>query len=110
MSQIVVSCEMPIQWVQLEQFSLVYITNTCSIWYFAQFVCNAIFTSLHVPAGAWNGVGWSGPYLRYESYRGGRIGRGRSVRLGIDNTGVNMWTHCILHLARLGVLELWMLS
>ena len=30
----------------------VYITNTCSIWYFAQFVHNAIFMSLHGPAGA----------------------------------------------------------
>ena len=49
MSQIVVSCETPIHW---EQFSLVYITNTYSIWYFAQFVHNAIFMSLHGPAGA----------------------------------------------------------
>ena len=49
MSQILVSCEMPIQW---EQFSLVFITYTCSIWYFIQFVPIAIFMGLHVPAGA----------------------------------------------------------
>ena len=48
-SLILVSCETPIQ---REQFSLVYIRNTCSIWYFTQFVRIAIFTSLHVPAGA----------------------------------------------------------
>ena len=35
-----------------EQFCLVYIRITCSIWYFIQFVCIAIFVSLHVPAGA----------------------------------------------------------
>ena len=39
-SQILVSCETPIQW---EQFSLVYIM------YFIQFVRIAIFMSLHVP-------------------------------------------------------------
>ena len=49
-SQILVSCEMPIHW---EQFCLVFIANnTCSIWYFIQFVSNAIFLSLHGPAGA----------------------------------------------------------
>ena len=41
-SQIVVSCETPIQW---EQFCLVFITNTYSIWYFIQFVHIAIFMS-----------------------------------------------------------------
>ena len=35
-----------------EQFCLVYIRITCSIWYFIQFVRIAIFMSLHVPAGA----------------------------------------------------------
>ena len=49
MSQIVVLCETPIQW---EQSSLVYFTNTCSIWYFAQLACNVIFMNLHGPAGA----------------------------------------------------------
>ena len=49
MSQILVSCETPIY---LEQFCLVYIRITCSIWYFIQFVRIAIFMSLHVPAGA----------------------------------------------------------
>ena len=48
-SQILVSCEMPIY---LEQFCLVYVRNTCSIWYYIQFVRIAIFMSLHVPAGA----------------------------------------------------------
>ena len=48
-SQILVSCKMPIY---LEQFCLVYITITCSIWYFIQFVCIAIFMSLLGPAGA----------------------------------------------------------
>ena len=35
-----------------EQFCLVYIKITCSIWYFIQFVRIAIFMNLHVPAGA----------------------------------------------------------
>ena len=35
-----------------EQFCLVYIRITCSIWYFIQFVHIAIFMSLHGPAGA----------------------------------------------------------
>ena len=48
-SQILVLCETPIQW---EQFCLVFIANTCNIWYFIQFVHNAIFMSLHGPAGA----------------------------------------------------------
>ena len=38
--------------IQREQFCLVFITNTSSIWYFVQFVCIAIFMSLNVPAGA----------------------------------------------------------
>ena len=33
LSNFLVSCETPIQW---EQFSLVCITNTCSIWYFVR--------------------------------------------------------------------------
>ena len=41
MSLIAVSCEMPIY---KEQFCLVYIRNTCSIWYFIQFVGIVIFT------------------------------------------------------------------
>ena len=49
MSLILVSCETPIY---LEQSYLVYVRNTCSIWYFIQFVRIAIFMSLHVPAGA----------------------------------------------------------
>ena len=48
-SQILVSWETPIY---QEQFCLVYIRITCSIWYFIQFVRIAIFMSLHVPAGA----------------------------------------------------------
>ena len=48
-SQILVSWEAPIY---LEQFCLVYIRITCSIWYFIQFVRIAIFMSLHEPAGA----------------------------------------------------------
>ena len=40
---------MPIQW---EQFCLVFIANTCSIWYSIQVVHNAIFMSLHGPARA----------------------------------------------------------
>ena len=48
-SQILVSWETPIY---LEQFCLVYIRITCSIWYFIQFVHIAIFMCLHVPAGA----------------------------------------------------------
>ena len=44
-----VSCEGPIY---QEQSCLVYVRNTCSIWYFIQFVRIAIFMSLHVPAGA----------------------------------------------------------
>ena len=35
-----------------EQSHLVYVRNTCSIWYFIQFVGIAIFMSLHIPAGA----------------------------------------------------------
>ena len=46
MSQILVSCEMPIQW---EQFCLVFIANTCSILYFIQFVLIVIFMTLHIP-------------------------------------------------------------
>ena len=38
--------------IYLEQFCLVFIRITCSIWYFIQFVCIAIFMSLHGPAGA----------------------------------------------------------
>ena len=38
--------------IYLEQFCLVYIRLTCSIWYFIQFVHIAIFMSLHGPAGA----------------------------------------------------------
>ena len=49
MSQILVSCEMAIQW---EQFCLVFIANTCSIWYFIQLFPIAIFMSLRAPAGA----------------------------------------------------------
>ena len=49
MSQILASCETPIQW---EQFCLVFIANRCSIWYFIQFVQIAIFKSLHGLAGA----------------------------------------------------------
>ena len=49
MSLIAVSCETPIY---QEQSCLVYVRNTCSIWYFIQFVHIAIFMSLHVPAGA----------------------------------------------------------
>ena len=49
MSQIVVLCEIPIQW---EQLGLVYIANTCSIWYLPQFVHIAILMILHGPAGA----------------------------------------------------------
>ena len=41
MSLIAVSCETPIY---QEQFCLVYIRNTCSIWYFIQFVGIVIFT------------------------------------------------------------------
>ena len=37
--------------IYLEQFCLVYIRLTCSIWYFIQFVRIAIFMSLHGPAG-----------------------------------------------------------
>ena len=50
-SLIAVSCETPIY---QEQSCLVYVRNTCSIWYFIiiQFVHIAIFMSLHVPAGA----------------------------------------------------------
>ena len=48
-SQILVSCEML---MYLERFCLVYIRITCSIWYLIQFVCIAIFMSLHGPAGA----------------------------------------------------------
>ena len=50
-SQILVSCETPIY---LEQFCLVHIKITCSIWYFMQFVHIVIFISLYVPAGACN--------------------------------------------------------
>ena len=39
--------------IYLEQFCLVYIRITCSIWYFIQFVHIAIFMSLHGPAGAY---------------------------------------------------------
>ena len=46
---IAVSCEMPIY---QEQSCLVYVRNTCSIWYFIQFVHIAILMSLHAPAGA----------------------------------------------------------
>ena len=35
-----------------EQFSLVYVRITCSIWYFIQFVRIVKFMSLHIPAGA----------------------------------------------------------
>ena len=49
MSQILVSLETPIY---LEQFCLVYIRITCSIWYFIQFVHITIFMSLYGPAGA----------------------------------------------------------
>ena len=49
MSLILVSYETPIY---QEQSCLVYVRNTCSIWYFIQFVRIAIFMSLHVPAGA----------------------------------------------------------
>ena len=49
MSLIAVSCETPIY---QEQSCLVYVRNTCSIWYFIQFVRIAIFMSLHVPAEA----------------------------------------------------------
>ena len=38
--------------INLEQFCLVYIRITCSIWYFIQFVHIAIFMSLHGLAGA----------------------------------------------------------
>ena len=38
--------------IQREQFSLVCITYTCSIWYFIQFLCIAIFMSFHGPAEA----------------------------------------------------------
>ena len=48
MNQILVSCEMPIY---LEQFCLVYVRNTCSIWHFIQFIPIAIFMSLHGPPG-----------------------------------------------------------
>ena len=47
-AEVLASCEMPIQW---KQFGLVFITNTCSIWYFIQFVPIVIFMSLHGPAG-----------------------------------------------------------
>ena len=46
---IAVSCETPIY---QEQSRLVYVRNTCSIWYFIQFVHIAIFMSLHGLAGA----------------------------------------------------------
>ena len=46
MSQIIVSCETPIQW---EQFSLVFITKYTQ---HLVFVCIAIFMSIHGPAGA----------------------------------------------------------
>ena len=49
MSLIAVSCETPIY---QEQSCLVYVRNKYSIWYFIQFVCIAIFMSLHGPAGA----------------------------------------------------------
>ena len=49
MSLISVSCETPIY---QEQSCLVYVRNTCSIWYFIQFVPIAIFMCLHGPAGA----------------------------------------------------------
>ena len=35
-----------------QYFPLYGIRITCSIWYFIQFVCIAIFMSLHAPAGA----------------------------------------------------------
>ena len=49
MSLIAVSCETPIY---QEQSCLVYVRNTCGIWYFVQLVGIAIFMSLHGPAGA----------------------------------------------------------
>ena len=49
MSLIAVSCETPIY---QEQSRLVYVRNTCSIWYFIQFVHITVFMSLHGPAGA----------------------------------------------------------
>ena len=66
-SQILVSCETPIQW---EQFSLVFITNACSIWYFIQFVPIAIFMSLYGSAGTCIPVAWrlSLMYLQYNMY------------------------------------------
>ena len=50
MSLIAVSCETPIY---QERSCLVYVRNTCSIWYFIHFVHIAIFMSLHGPAGAY---------------------------------------------------------
>ena len=49
MSLIAVSCETPIY---QERSCLVYVRNTCSIWYLILFVRIAIFMSLHGPAGA----------------------------------------------------------
>ena len=50
--------------------SLVFITNTYSIWYFIQFVPIAIFMSLHGPAGACIlvGSGLQFMYLQYNLY------------------------------------------
>ena len=45
-------CEVLCKITAREQFCLVYIRITCSIWYFIQFIPFAIFMSLHVPAGA----------------------------------------------------------
>ena len=61
------ACETPIY---LEQFCLVYVRNTCSIWYYIQFVCIAIFMSLHVPTGACIPVasGLQFMYFQYNVY------------------------------------------
>ena len=40
--------------IQQEQSCLVYITNACSVWYFAQFVVLQYFMSLLGPAGAYS--------------------------------------------------------
>ena len=64
MSQILVSCETPIQW---EQLNLFYIRNTCSIWYFIQFVCIAIFMSLHAPVGTCTPVASASP-IQYNMH------------------------------------------
>ena len=61
-SLIAVSCGTPIY---QEQSCLVYVRNTCSIWYFIQFVRIAIFMSLHVPAGACIPVASASPIQMY---------------------------------------------